>query len=101
VIGPAAEEIVHAYAACERQPGYRDLTAEPPLLHDRFTGHPYRPTPRQQRDFAELTAANELDLIRHDPRFKERYGPALHGLFTRWRPLLSDPARATVEQLLG
>jgi hypothetical protein len=101
VIGPEAEGIVHAYASCERRPSFRDLTREPPLLHDRFTGRPYQPTPRLQRDFAELTVANELDLVRHDPQAKERYGLALLALFTCWRDLLSEPARAAVRQVLA
>ncbi|WP_246213316.1 DUF6817 domain-containing protein [Kitasatospora viridis] len=100
-IGPAAEAIVHAYASCERAPTYRSLTAVPPLFHDRFAGRTYGPTPEQQRDFAELTAANELDLVRQDPEFRARYGPALLGLFTRFEPLLSAPARRTVAELLG
>ncbi|MDH6144836.1 hypothetical protein P3T35_006885 [Kitasatospora sp. GP30] len=101
VIGPAAEQLVHDYAGCERGPTYRELTGEPPRIHDRFTGRPYQPTPHQQRDFAELTAANELDLARHSQDFRARHGAALLTLFTRWRPLLSEPAWATAELLLG
>ncbi|MFE9425087.1 DUF6817 domain-containing protein [Kitasatospora sp. NPDC006697] len=101
VIGQAAEDIVFTYAGCERAATYRALTADPPAFHDRFTGRSFRPTPAQQRDFAELTAANELDLVRQDPVFRERHGPGLLALFTRWGPLLSGPARRTVTELLG
>ncbi len=62
------------------------------VFHDRFTGRTYTPEPRLLRDFAELSAANELDLARRDPALRECRGPELLALFTHFRPLLSRPA---------
>ncbi|MER5913475.1 DUF6817 domain-containing protein [Streptomyces sp. NPDC001982] len=93
VIGTEAEAIVHFYASCDRKATYPTLADAGSPFHDRFTGEPARsPTPHLLRDFAELTAANELDLVCESPAFRERYGPDLLVLFTRFRPLLSEPA---------
>ncbi|MFE0509701.1 DUF6817 domain-containing protein [Streptomyces sp. NPDC058964] len=93
VIGTEAEAIVYFYASCDRRATYPTLTDHNSRFHDRFTGGALLPAPRLLRDFTELTAANELDLVHRDPAFRERHGPALFGLFTRFRPLLSEPAR--------
>ncbi|WP_436844145.1 DUF6817 domain-containing protein [Streptomyces canus] len=90
VIGPDAEAIVHFYASCDRAATYPHLLE--PRFRDRFTGRTYAPDPLLCRDFAELTAANELDLARRDPLFRERRGPELLALLTRFRPLLSQLA---------
>ncbi|WP_405471019.1 DUF6817 domain-containing protein [Streptomyces canus] len=90
VIGPDAEAIVHFYASCDREATYPRLLE--PRFRDRFTGRTYAPDLVLRRDFAELTAANELDLARRDPAFRERWGPELLALLTRFRPLLSQLA---------
>ncbi|MFF7274776.1 DUF6817 domain-containing protein [Streptomyces griseorubiginosus] len=90
VIGPEAEAVVHFYASCDRGATYPHLLE--PLFRDRFTGRTCAPDPLLCRDFAEITAANELDLARRDPAFRERWGPELLTLLTRFRPLLSPPA---------
>jgi len=101
LIGPEAEAVVHFYASCDRKTTYPTLaTAEAPF-HDRFTGRTYTPEPQLLRDFAELSAANELDLARIDPAFREKRGPELLALFTRFRPLLSEPAWRDCRAVLG
>ncbi|QWF79432.1 DUF6817 domain-containing protein [Amycolatopsis sp. CA-230715] len=88
VIGAEAESLVYFYASCDRARSYRDLGA----FTDRFTGRTFRPTPRQQRAFAELTAANELDLVAESPAFAEEYGERIGALLASFRPLLSEAA---------
>lgn len=80
---------MYFYASCDREATYPTLAAP---FRDRFTGRTHTPTPALRQDFADLTAANELDLAAEDPAFLDRHGPALLGLFTRFRPLLSEPA---------
>ncbi len=92
VIGPDAEAIVHFYASCDRAASYPSLADFAPVFHDRFTGRTYAPDLLPRRDFAELTAANELDLARRDPDFRAQWGTDLLALFTRLRPLLSASA---------
>jgi hypothetical protein len=92
VIGPEAEQIVYLYAACDRKATYPRLAEADGVFRDRFTGRGHTPEPRLRRDLAELSAANELDLAGQDFAFRERWGPELLALFTRFRPLLSQPA---------
>ncbi len=99
-IGVDAEALVYVYASCERKATYRALAEDDGLFHDRFTGTGYVPSLQQRRDFAELTAANELDLAAISPQIRAQYGPALLNLFTRWRPLLSDLAWAHCRDVL-
>lgn len=91
-IGVEAEAIVHLYASCDRAATYPTLTTPTAPFRDRFSGRTRTPAPALRRDFTELTAANELDLAAEDPGFRDRHGPALLALFTRFRPLLSRPA---------
>ncbi|MFJ9692265.1 DUF6817 domain-containing protein [Kitasatospora sp. NPDC101183] len=100
-IGEEAEELVHAYASCDREASYRTLAVDGSEFTDRFTGERLRPTAQQRRDFAELTAANELDIAAVSPEMRARYGPALLELFTGWRPLLSEPAWEHCRKVLG
>ncbi|MFF7755352.1 DUF6817 domain-containing protein [Streptomyces sp. NPDC007971] len=92
VIGPEAEEIVYLYASCDRKATYPDLARPNATFHDRFTGRAHVLAPRARRDFAELSAANELDLAHIDPAFRTRWGPGLLALFTRLQDLLSAGA---------
>lgn len=96
-IGPEAEAIVHLYASCDRKATYPVLADRGhdgfrTRFHDRFTGTSSVPGPGPRADFAELTAANELDLAERNTAFRAAWGPALLVLFTGWRPLLSEPA---------
>ncbi|MGI5377381.1 DUF6817 domain-containing protein [Streptomyces sp. CA-251387] len=91
-IGAEAEAIVYFYGACDRKATYPVLADQGSEVRDRFTGRWHTPGVRLRRDFAEITAANELDLADHDPKFREQYGADLFSLFSRFRPLLSEPA---------
>ncbi|MFD5513814.1 DUF6817 domain-containing protein [Streptomyces sp. NPDC059761] len=117
VIGAEAEEIVHFYASCDRAASYPTLASDipcgddtagneavssvAPAFRDRFTGHVHSPDLQSRRDFAELSAANELDLARIDPAFRAAHGPGLLALFTRLRGLLTEPARRECRAVLG
>ncbi|CAM5615084.1 DUF6817 domain-containing protein [Streptomyces avidinii] len=101
VIGEEAEEIVYMYAACDRAASYPTLACEEPAFRDRFTGRVHSPAGQLRRDFAELSAANELDLARIDPTFREAYGTGLLAMFTKWRGLLGEPARRECRAVLG
>ncbi|WP_433334415.1 DUF6817 domain-containing protein [Spirillospora sp. CA-294931] len=92
VIGPAAEEIVYLYGACARAETYPSLTTRP-VLADRFTGVRVPLSDAVTRDFAELTVANELDVMAHSAAVREEHGAALLALFRSWNDLLSPSAR--------
>lgn len=93
-IGEEAERIVHLYASCDR--GFTHRRLADGAFKDRFTGS-VREIPFGDRcDFAELTVANELDVLRHDAELRARYGRALSELFASWDGLLSPRARAAV-----
>jgi hypothetical protein len=92
VIGAEAESLVYLYASCDRKATYPALHQADAAFHDRFTGRTCVPGPQSRRDFAELSAANELDLAVTDPAFRDTWGPQLLALFTRVRDLLSTDA---------
>ncbi|MET9611011.1 DUF6817 domain-containing protein [Streptomyces sp. NPDC006512] len=92
VIGVEAEAIVYLYASCDREASYPTLAEPGAAFRDRFTGSTFTPTLQQRSDFAELTAANELDVAHVDAGFRASYGASLLALFTRLRPLLSPSA---------
>jgi hypothetical protein len=100
-IGAEAEAIVYLYAACDRKATYRTLAEDDAVLLDRFTGAEVQLGLGRRRDFAELTAANELDLAAISPEIRAEHGAALLSLFTGWRPLLSESAWAHCRSVLG
>jgi hypothetical protein len=74
--GADAEALVYLYASCDRKASYCELVADDAVFTDRFTGERTRPPVQRRRDFAELTAANELDITAVSPQMRDRYGPA-------------------------
>ncbi|MER5727280.1 DUF6817 domain-containing protein [Streptomyces sp. NPDC002138] len=92
VIGAEAEALVYLYASCDRKATYPTLADADGAFRDRFTGRLHTPEPHLRRDFAELSAANELDIAAADSELREQSGAALLALFTRLRPLLSGAA---------
>ncbi|QKW10746.1 hypothetical protein HUT18_09275 [Streptomyces sp. NA04227] len=101
VVGVEAEALVYFYASCDRESSYRGLADERGMFVDRFTGTRSCPSLEARRDFAELTAANELDIAAISPEVHARFGADLLDLFTRWRPLLSEPAWAHCRSVLA
>lgn len=100
-IGVEAEALVYFYASCDRKSSYAELADDRGEFVDRFTGTRRVPGLAARRDFAELTAANELDIAAVSPDVRTRHGADLLGLFTRWRPLLSESAWAHCRGVLG
>lgn len=92
VIGAEAEAIVYLYASCDRKATYPALDRADAVFHDRFTGRSHVPGERMRRDFAELSAANEIDLAVIDSGFREEWGPELLALLGRVQDLLSADA---------
>jgi hypothetical protein len=93
LIGPRAEALVYLYGSCDRVTVYPALGQPGPVpFRDRFTGTTSTPPEPDIRAFLELTAANELDVIRHSPAMAAEYGPALLSLFAAARLRLSAAA---------
>ena len=93
LIGVRAESLVYRYASCDRGAVYPSLHQDRPIaFRDRFTGTTRTPPERDIRAFLELTAANELDVIRHSPAMASEHGPALLWMFAAARPRLSAGA---------
>ncbi|WP_037603400.1 DUF6817 domain-containing protein [Streptacidiphilus rugosus] len=102
VVGARAEALVHLYASCDRGVVHRRLANDRPVVfRDRFNGCEHTPTEPDLRAFVEITVANELDVLSHNPDLATHYGPALHRLFTEARDLLSAPAWDACARQLG
>jgi hypothetical protein len=100
MIGEEAERLVYLYASCDRGFSYPELAQPAGPFRDRFTGTVLRPPLWLRRDFAELTAANELDIAAVNPDVRSQAGPALLRLFSSWRNLLSESAWRSVQAAL-
>jgi catechol 2,3-dioxygenase-like lactoylglutathione lyase family enzyme len=93
LIGEEAESLVYLYGSCDRVAVYPTLAGSTPVrFRDRFTGEILAPVERDIRAFVELTAANELDVIRHNPVVAAKHGEELFELVRRTRPRVSDAA---------
>lgn len=102
LIGKWAEELVYLYGSCERRSTYpRFGGGTPVVFRDRFTGGERTPDAAQARAFAEITAANELDLVAHNPEAAERFAAGLLRLLDRMAPLLSPSAVLAYTGALG
>jgi hypothetical protein len=97
IIGEEAERLVYFYASCDRDFSYPHLAEPAGPFRDRLTATVLSPPRAMRRDFAELTAANELDIAGVNPELRARYGPGLLRLFASWRGLLSDSAWHAVQ----
>lgn len=99
VIGEAAEGIVYAYASADRSRVYPEIgRSEGVTLHDRFTGAARLLSDRELRDFMELTAANELDVVMHSGEIAAKHGQQLSDLMTRGSDFLSAAALAAWDE---
>jgi catechol 2,3-dioxygenase-like lactoylglutathione lyase family enzyme len=61
-------------------------------FRDRFTGGTHTPPERDVRAFTELTAANEIDVLRHNTALAAGHGVPLRLFFTGVRARLSEAA---------
>ncbi|SEL78263.1 DUF6817 domain-containing protein [Streptacidiphilus jiangxiensis] len=102
-IGERAEALAYLYASCDRGFVYPRLAGGglPVVFRDRFTGREHTPPAPDLCAFMEITAANELDVLAHNPALADRYGPFLQRLFARAGHLLTVPAQEACEQRLG
>jgi catechol 2,3-dioxygenase-like lactoylglutathione lyase family enzyme/ubiquinone/menaquinone biosynthesis C-methylase UbiE len=85
--------LVYLYGSCERRSAYPVLADPAPLrLRDRFTNRTIIAQEQDLRALVEITAANELDVVRHNPAMAAEHGAGLLELFTRVRERLSPAA---------
>ena len=97
LVGVKAEAIVHRYATCDRtivgpQVGRR----RPVAFRDRFTGVTTQVDGAELRSFAELTVANELDVLDRHVTLTQDGRAVLSELLARCRPLVSPAAAAAI-----
>jgi hypothetical protein len=96
--GARAEALVYLYGSCRRADVYPHLDQSTVTFPNRFTGASTVPDDAALRAFAEITAANELDVIRHNAEIAEQHGPALRRLMRRAERHLSPAAIAAWQE---
>ncbi|WP_281474847.1 DUF6817 domain-containing protein [Yinghuangia seranimata] len=101
VIGEHAEAMVYFYASCDRKASYPELADDAGEFLNRFTGERRVPGLAERRAFAEITAANEIDVIPRSPTFDQMDAEFLFDMFEEWRALLSEPAWREVQRQFG
>jgi hypothetical protein len=100
VVGSKSESLIYLYASADRGFVYPQIgTTKPIVIRDRFTGTARESSETEFRDFMELTAANELDVITHSADIAARYGSELEELMRRAGYLLSSEASAAWTEL--
>ncbi len=93
VAGARAESLAYLYGSCDRAAVHPVLKEPGPVpFRDRFTGRTHLPPEPDIRAFTELTAANELDVIMHNPARAARHGAALRQFFAGARHRLTGAA---------
>ena len=92
-IGSEAEQLVYLYASCDREQVYPQLAGPVADFADRFTGTRHVPPAAALRAFVEITAANELDVVRLNRELADQHGAGLAALFANAGRHLSEPAR--------
>jgi pimeloyl-ACP methyl ester carboxylesterase len=101
VVGSDAETVIDSYCRCDRDRSYPTWHTDAPVMNDRHTGE-WEPLSNDMRlALMELTVANELDVLEHDPAMAARFGAALLRLFALWRPFLTDGAKAAIARAAG
>ena len=101
LVGTEAEAIIHRYACCDRAAVTPQLGLGPTIaFRDRSTGAITDLGSADLRAFAELTVANELDVLRHAPLTGAERAD-LADLLTRCRPLVRPAAVASIDAALG
>ncbi len=91
-IGSGAEALVYLYASCDREQTYPQLVQRVVIFTDRFRGTRHTPASSGLRAFMEVTAANELDVVRHNRELADQHGDGLAALFAEAGQYLSEPA---------
>lgn len=91
-IGSGAEVLVYLYASCDREQTYPQLVQRVVTFTDRFRGTRHAPSSLGLRAFMEITAANELDVVRHNRELADQHGDRLAALFAEVGQYLSEPA---------
>jgi hypothetical protein len=97
-IGADAEALVYLYAGCDRGAVYPQLGADSIEFRDRFTGAVLLADRPWLTAFAELTAANELELIRSGAVREPKSLTAIGRLFAALVPYAPEPAGVAVEE---
>lgn len=92
-IGETAEALVYLYGSCDRGQTYPQLSRPVVTFTDRFDGSRRTPSRAATRAFVTITAANELDVVRHNERIRREHGGALAELMASAGKYLAEPAR--------
>ena len=101
LIGDEAEAIVYRYGACDRQRTLGQLGRGPDVVwHDRFTAVAAPLSEREASELAELSVANELDIVAQGGPFATEHGPAIARLVAPWTAIISPAAAAACQTLL-
>ena len=90
--GERAEALIRLYGRCDRARSYPTWSSAAPVVVDRESGAATALDAEQRAALIELTVANELDVLAHDPEIAQRFGAELARLFAAWRAFMSDAA---------
>lgn len=99
--GLRSERLVALYCNCDRRASYPTFLSSSPAILDRRSGERIPISPAELGAFAELTVANELDVVERSPEIAAAHGAELAALFASWKPLVRPPVRRAIEASPG
>jgi hypothetical protein len=88
-----AEPLVYLYASCDRAQTYRQLAQPVVTFTDGFSGTRHTAWPPDLGAFMDITAANELDVVRPNRDLADQHGSGLAALLAAAGQHLSEPAK--------
>jgi len=101
-IGERAEADVYFYASCDREFVYPLFGREEPIrFRDRFADVVFNPDVESVKRFVELTFANELELAREGPAFREKHRDFFIDFFRRSGPRATTAANTCFRETFG
>ena len=99
IIGPEAEQLAYIFGAMEKGSFDHCVFNGPPFcIMDRHTATPVSLDEGQWRDLCEMVVANWME---QHPRVDSKYKLHKSTMFLAIRPLLSVPARRTLDSAYG
>lgn len=98
LVGKEAEVLISLYCRCDRRASYPSWASNNAVVIDRDNRQVTPIYDSQRKALINITIANEIDVLSHDPELMRQHGCDLAELFGHWRQWLTEPALADLDE---